>query len=80
MQGYLNQKSAKEEPLDAVVGTDGRNVVISERELNLATLFGDVCIHRLGYSGPELDSVFPLDQALNYRYTNILKAYSAKLG
>ena len=81
MQGYLNQKSAKEEPLDAVVGTDGQERRYQrERVRNLATLFGDVCIHRLGYSGPELDSVFPLDQALNLPIHKYSQGLQRKVG
>jgi len=66
MQGYLDQRAQAEEPLDGVVGADGHaRGHCRARSRVLATLFGDVTVQRLGYSGAQLDSVFPLDAALN---------------
>ncbi len=66
MQGCLNQRSAAEEKLERVTGADGeerRHCRIRSRAL--MTLFGEVTVGRLGYSGVRLESVFPLDAALN---------------
>ncbi len=66
MQGCLNQRSAAEEKLERVTGADGeerRHCRIRSRAL--MTLFGEVTVGRLGYSGVRLESVFPLDVALN---------------
>ena len=66
MQGYLDRRSRAEEPLERVVGADGQERGhCRARSRALATLFGEVTVSRLGYSGAQLDSVFPLDAALN---------------
>ena len=66
MQGYLDQRAEAEEPLETVVGADGHERGhCRARSRTLATLFGEVTVRRLGYSGAQLDSVFPLDEALN---------------
>jgi len=66
MQGYLDQRAEAEEPLETVVGADGyERGHCRARSRTLATLFGEVTVRRLGYSGAQLDSVFPLDEALN---------------
>ena len=66
MQGYLDQRSRAEERRAKVVGADGHERRhCRARSRALATLFGEVTVRRLGYSGARLDSVFPLDEALN---------------
>ena len=66
MQGYLDHRAHAELPQEAVVGPDGEERrQCRTRERELATLFGDVTVQRLGYRGAGLDSVFPLDAALN---------------
>jgi len=66
MQGYLDQRAVAEEPLARVVGADGEERRHGRaRSRALVTVFGDVTVRRLGYSGARLDSVFPLDAALN---------------
>jgi hypothetical protein len=66
MQGYLDHRSAAEEKLDGVSGADGEERRhCRARSRSLMTLFGEVTVERLGYSGARLESVFPLDAALN---------------
>lgn len=66
MQGHFDQRAAQEERLETCVGEDGRaRRHCRERCRALETVFGEVQVHRLGYSGPGLNSVFPLDAALN---------------
>jgi hypothetical protein len=66
MQAYLDQKAEAEEPLDGVIGADGQERGhCRDRSRTLATLFGEVTVQRMGYSGIRLGSVFPLDAALN---------------
>ena len=66
MQGHLAQRAANEERAEGVKGDDGkqRNHCRS-RTRALETLFGQVQVRRLGYSGKELGSVFPMDAQLN---------------
>ena len=66
MQGHLDQRAEAEEPLDKVVGADGHERRhCRARSRDLLTVFGEVIVRRLGYSGIRLGSVFPLDEALN---------------
>jgi hypothetical protein len=66
MQGYLDQRAEAEEPLEKAVGADGQERRYGRaRSRDLMTVFGEVAVRRLGYSGAGLDSVFPLDEALN---------------
>jgi hypothetical protein len=66
MQGFLDQRAEAEEPLDRVIGADGQERGhCRDRSRALATLFGEVTVQRMGYSGIRLGSVFPLDAALN---------------
>ena len=65
MQGYLDQRTAAEERYEGVSGADGEERRhCRARSRSLVTLFGDVEVRRLGYSGARLKSVFPLDAAL----------------
>ena len=66
MQGYLDQRTAAEERGEGVTGADGEERRhCRARSRSLVTLFGEVTVGRLGYSGARLESVFPLDGALN---------------
>ena len=66
MQGYLDQRAQSEERLEGVMGADGQERRHGRaRSRALATVFGEVSVRRLGYSGAGLDSVFPWDAALN---------------
>jgi hypothetical protein len=66
MQGHLDQRAREEQRLDSVVGADGkRRAHCRERSRALATVFGEVRVRRLGYSGAGLNSELPLDAALN---------------
>ncbi len=66
MQGYLDQRTATEERCEGVTGADGEERRhCRARSRSLVTLFGDVTVRRLGYSGAGLESVFPLDATLN---------------
>lgn len=66
MQGYLDRRSAGEEKLEHVKGADGEERRhCRTRSRLLMTVFGEVTVKRLGYSGARLKSVFPLDAALN---------------
>ena len=66
MQAYLDQRAEAEEPLDGIIGADGQERGhCRDRSRTLATLFGEVTVQRMGYSGIRLGSVFPLDAALN---------------
>jgi hypothetical protein len=66
MQGYLDQRAQSEARRDGVVGVDGPARRHGRaRSRALATVFGEVRVRRLGYSGAGLNSVFPLDAALN---------------
>ena len=66
-QGYLNQSSSEEVKQDFVVGEDGETR--THRKANcsrkIESKFGEVAVERIGYRGPELNSVFPLDAQLN---------------
>ena len=66
MQGHLDQRSAAEEKREGVTGADGEERRhCRARSRSRMTLFGEVTVRRLGYSGGRLASVFPLDAALN---------------
>jgi hypothetical protein len=67
MQAYLNQRSEQEPLHEKRIGADAQ--VRTHRRLDctrrLETRFGEVVVHRIGYGGRGMDSVFPLDGALN---------------
>jgi hypothetical protein len=78
MQGYLDQRSGEEEAQAGVHGADGEARTHRRRDCSrkLETRFGTVEVRRIGYSGRGLDSVFPLDAALNLppdRYSHGLR-------
>ena len=66
-QGYLNQISSEEIKMDSIIGEDGETR--THRKANctrkIESKFGEVTVERIGYRGPELSSVFPLDAQLN---------------
>jgi hypothetical protein len=67
LQGHMDQR-AREEPLcDSVIGSDGdsRTHRRAGCTRQLETRFGEVKVTRRGYGARGLDSVFPLDAALN---------------
>src|SRR5512139_3563483 len=52
MQGHLDQRAQAEEPLDGLVGADGEERrYMRARSRELMTVFGEVTVRRLGYSG-----------------------------
>jgi hypothetical protein len=81
MQGYLDQRTAAEERYKGVTGPDGeerRHCRVRSR--SLVTLFGEVTVGRLGYSGARLESVFPLDAALNLPPNKYSQGVRRKVG
>jgi hypothetical protein len=66
-QGYMDQRSAAEEPRESAKGADGveRTHRRAGCERPLETVFGEVTVSRIGYGYRGYDSVFPLDAALN---------------
>jgi hypothetical protein len=66
-QGYLNQRSTEEDKKEFVIGEDAqsRRHVRSGCSRKLESRFGEVLVKRLGYHGPKLNFVFPLDAELN---------------
>jgi len=78
-QGYLDQRSAEEPVLECVVGEDSlsRTHRRAGCKRALETRFGEVVVTRRGYGGRGLESVFPLDAALNLpsdKYSHGLRA------
>jgi triphosphoribosyl-dephospho-CoA synthetase len=66
MQGYLDRQAKKEERREYVIGVEGTvRPHTRERCRSLMTVFGELQVHRLGYSDRGTDSVFPLDAQLN---------------
>ena len=66
MQAYLDRLAKKEEKRERVVAAEGTVLRQARaRGRSLMTVFGEVQVHRLGYSDRGTDSVFPLDAQLN---------------
>jgi hypothetical protein len=81
MQGYVDQRTAAEERCEGVTGADGEERrYCRARSRLLVTLFGEVTIRRLGYSGARLESVFPLDAALNLAPNKYSQGVRRKVG
>jgi hypothetical protein len=81
MQGYLDQRTAAEERCEGVTGADGEERRhCRARSRLLVTLFGEVTIRRLGYSGARLESVFPLDATLNLPPSKYSQGVRRKVG
>lgn len=83
-QGYLNQCSSEEIKMESVVGEDGKTR--THRRTNcsrkIESRFGEVSLERIGYRGPELSFVFPLDAQLNlppHKYSHGLQEEIAHL-
>jgi hypothetical protein len=67
VQAHLNQRATEEPVHEKQIGADAlartqRRYACTRR---LETRFGQVIVHRIGYSARGIDSVFPLDCALN---------------
>jgi len=67
IQGHLDQRSALDPVRKKVIGADGRARTHRRAGCTrrLETRFGEVLVQRCGYGARGLDSVFPLDSALN---------------
>ena len=67
LQGYLDVRADTETQQANIPSPTGHilNHVRANTSRNIVSLFGDVEVHRLGYSQRQQSSVFPLDQALN---------------
>lgn len=67
VQAHLNQRSAQEPVYEKQIGADGlaRTHHRGGCTRALETRFGEVTVPRMGYGGRGMDSVFPLDAALN---------------
>lgn len=81
MQSYVDQRSDAEEVLGGVTGADGQERRHSRvRSRGLMTVFGEITVRRLGYSGARLDSLFPLDGALNLARDKYSHGVRSKVG
>ena len=67
LQSYLDLRALKETALPAIIGNDG--VTRTHRRMNcsrkLMSLFGEVQVHRVGYSTKQAYAIYPLDSSLN---------------
>lgn len=81
MQGYLDCRSRDEARHEFVEGEDGRTRrTCRERQRSLMTVFGEVTVRRWGYSGQNVGSVFPLDEALNLPASKYSHGLQRKVG
>ncbi len=81
MQGYVDQRAAAEARCEGVTGADGEERRhCRARSRSLMTLFGEVTVRRLGYSGAGLESVFPLDATLNLPPNKYSQGVRRKVG
>jgi hypothetical protein len=66
-QGHLDVRSKHEQRMDSVQGADGvlRTHCREHCERSLMTEFGQVVVTRKGYSAKGVESLFPMDRALN---------------
>jgi hypothetical protein len=83
-QGYLEQRGEEEEVLESLVGSDGEKRTGRRRacKRKIESVFGEVRLSRMGYEGPGLKRIYPLDAALNLPadcYTHGLRAEVADL-
>lgn len=66
LQGYADAVGLREEQLEDVRGPNGKVLRYArERSRKLMTVFGEIKLHRLGYSDHGTDSIFPLDAQFN---------------
>lgn len=66
MQAYLDRLAKNEDKRERVLAAEGTvRRQARERCRRLMTVFGEVQVHRVGYSDRGTDSVFPLDAQLN---------------
>jgi hypothetical protein len=66
-QGYLNQSRSEEIKMESVIGEEGETRTHRRPNCSrkIESRFGCVTVERIGYRGPELSFVFPLDAQLN---------------
>ena len=67
VQAHLNQRATEEPVHEKQIGADAlaRTHRRYDCTRRLETRFGEVIVHRMGYSARGIESVFPLDGALN---------------
>jgi hypothetical protein len=67
LQSYLELREIKEPKLDEVTGADGivREHIKEDCQRDVASIFGDVEVKRLGYTKYGGQKLFPLDASLN---------------
>jgi len=67
LQGHLDLRALREEPGRMVKGADGKARPHCRKncERPLMSVFGEVEVHRMGYSARKVESLFPLDGELN---------------
>jgi hypothetical protein len=78
-QGFLELQRRLEEKRDRLVGSDGevRTHRHVDKPRQIETLFGEVELRRIGYRGPGLNILYPLDAELNLppgKYSQALRA------
>ena len=84
LEGYLNERSAKEEKLKQLVSADGdaRTHRVPDCRRKIESLFGGVEVNRIGYRGLGLNVLYPLDEELNLppdKYSHGLRGEIAHL-
>jgi hypothetical protein len=81
MQGHLSQRAVNEKRVEGAKGADGKERRdCRSRRRKLETVFGEVEVKRLGYSGKNLESVFPMDAKLNLPRDKYSQGLRRKVG
>jgi hypothetical protein len=82
VQCFLNQKKAEEKKRERLVGPDGeaRTHRHVDKPRQIETLFGEVELRRIGYRGPGLDILYPLDAELNLPPGKYSRALRGEVG
>jgi len=83
MQAHLDLRARREVRREDLTGPDGSALsrCRPNRTRDLMTLFGEVIVRRKGYSAPGVQSLFPLDAALNLakdKYSHELRSRVAE--
>ena len=67
LQGHLDVRAKREQHLESRTGADGveRRQVRVDCQRGLMTLFGEVQVRRFGYRAKGVNSLYPMDAALN---------------
>lgn len=67
LQGHLDVRAKREQRLESCTGADGveRRQVRVDCQRGLMTLFGEVQVRRFGYRAKGVNSLYPMDAALN---------------